>query len=108
MGIGNFLRAVTGKKVDGWQLVFSALMDVERRDLQEAIAYVRADDSYHDAFRYGLEGLQSFRAYYEDSLSSMEPQERAQIEAYDEEWTLELLDYLNKKMYGEGDAGALL
>lgn len=92
----------------GWQMVFEKLMSIDDRDLRPAIDYVNdRPQDWDDSFRYGLEGLQAFREHYDPFMSLMSPDERARIEAYDEEWSLELLDHLHKKHVGGVEAPTL-
>ena len=75
-------------------------MASDRPDLSAAIEYVSADDSWPDAFRTGLEALQAYRLFYGPRLFDCPPDERAKIEAYDEEWTMELIDMFHKHQFG--------
>jgi len=83
-----------------WYVVFEALMAVDRPDLTEAIAYVTADGKWPDAFRTGLEALQAYRTFYAPRMMQCSPDERAKIEAYDEEWTMELIDMFHQHQFG--------
>lgn len=83
-----------------WTSAFDALMSMDDKpDLQETIDLVKQEE-WPDEFRYGLEGLQTFREYYGDRMEDFTPDQRATINRYDEEWSLDLLDQLHKRKYG--------
>lgn len=107
MANGGFLRAFQGSGPnEAWYMLFNALMSPDDPDLTPAINYVKEDKSYSDEFRYGLEGLHSFREFYIPQLPDYTPEQRTQIASYDEDWSLELLDQLHRKRYGTPDGEA--
>lgn len=83
-----------------WYVVFEALMSFDRPDLTEAINFVIRDGSWPEDFRYGLEGLQAYRSFYRTRMDRYSPDQRAKIEAYDEEWTMDLIDQLHRHQFG--------
>ncbi|MDD2324598.1 MAG: hypothetical protein PHW63_01100 [Alphaproteobacteria bacterium] len=109
MAMGGYSETLQreGMKSAGWYMLFDSLMSMDRPDLTEAIDYVKEDPSFDDRFRYDLEGLYHYRDFYGDRMGDFTPEEQARIEAYDEEWSLHLLDQLHKKQYGD-PAGTVL
>ena len=83
-----------------WYIVFEALMASDRPDLSAAIAYVTTDTSWPDEFRTGLEALQAYRTFYGPRMITCSADERAKLEAYDEEWTMELIDMFHQHQFG--------
>ena len=96
-----FRSLLSGDKREAWFVVFDALMSPEKPDLQESIDLLKEEaDQWPDDFRYGLEGLQAYRDYYEERAPRLNPKQAQQYEEYDEEWTLELLDQMHRRKYG--------
>lgn len=73
------------------RFVFNALVSDDPEDLDEAVARVNDSDLWPDDLRYELEGLHSFRNFYdEDRMKEYAPEQRVKIEQYDDAWTIEI------------------
>jgi len=97
---GIWQSLVVNEQREPWYIVFEALMAFDRPDLTAAIDYVVEDGTWPDEFRYGLEGLQAYRSFYNMRMIDCTPEQRLQIEAKDEEWTMELIDMFHKHQFG--------
>lgn len=105
-----FRAFLSGSDEELVHYIFEALMSDDPDDLDDAIDRVNDEDGWPDDFRYGLEGLQSFREFYDDKrLESLTPQQRAQVEEYDEDWTTDLVHQLHTHVFEspEGDSPEL-
>lgn len=101
MSSGAFIRALSsGDTSEAWYVVFDQLMSVEKPDLQESIDLIEEEEGWPDEFRYGLEGLQAYRDYYDDRMDRLSPEQAQQVERYDEEWAMELLDQMHRQRFG--------
>ncbi len=111
MSFPAFFRAyLSGVDDDLVRFLFEALNSDDPDDLGEAIEKIDDDGTWPDDFRYGLAGLQSYRDFYdEDRLAELTPEQRAMIEAYDEDWTMDLVHQLHGHVFEkpEGDSPEL-
>ncbi len=111
MSSNMFLNAsLWGSDEEMTRYLFEALMSDDPDDLEEAIDRVNDDGGWPDDFRYDLEGLHSFRTFYDDEMmEELTPEQREQVEDYDDEWTMYLIHQLHDHEFEtpEGDSPEL-
>lgn len=95
MSVTGFLRKLAdgGEKELGLA-VFQALMADDVEELKDIAEQVSDAGIYPEDFTYGLEALAGWRAHYYDKSLDLTPQQKNEIDALDDEWTVRLVQQL--------------